>query len=542
MGVYGILSVESNRTEFAEKILPDPSKDLYVRLSGSARCLARDAEWWTNPNSLYGYWNGGGGYNLDATNEYHRGAASYAYFAPGYYESEFGGEPDPFKDFVEPILNEIDAARQAHGAAIVVPTIYTVAFDGNGGSVSPETRIVANGSAVGELPTATWAGWVFNGWYTEAHGGKKVTEATIVSANVTYYAHWTQDGGEGGGQGGEGGGGTVDPTEAPTLFGPVMAELPFTGDATYNGWVRNADGTLAGQLTVKAAKPAKPEKGGQSKLTITYTPFGGKKQTIKLANDAMPVAGGVATVAIPGVGTVKLTGDAIVGVDVDVQAGRDLLKSKDKGEKAAAAAFAAGKSGVWTFALGTDDGYAAFSVSVDKKGKGKLAGALPDGTKVSARTQGVLGDGVLAVPFAYAKKGSLGLVFWVKGDGAVSISDLSASGGAFGTARPAVVAPSAAFRLADGERTFTAGEVSQKFEVSGGKWNVPKANRKAETNPNPFALKLSYKAKDGTAKGTFTVVDGKVKTKYTVVGAVVGGRFYGSAYVRNAGSAPATAE
>lgn len=258
----------------------------------------------------------------------------------------------------------------------------------------------------------------------------------------------------------------------------------------------------------------------------------------------MPVAGEVATVALPGLGTVKLTGDAIVGVDVDVQAGKDTLKSKDKAEKSAATAFAAGKSGAWTFALGTDAGYAAFSVSVDKKGKGKLAGTLPDGTKVSARTQGVLGDGVLAVPFAYAKKGSLGLVFWVKGDGTVSVSDLTALRLANGSAAAvrAVVAPSAAFRLADGERTFTAGEVSQKFEVSGGKWNVPKANRKAETNPNPFALKLSYKAKDGTAKGTFTVVDGKVKTKYTVVGTVVGGRFYGSAYVRNAGSAPATAE
>ena len=387
---------------------------------------------------------------------------------------------------------------------------------------------------------------MFNGWYTEAHGGTKVTEATIVSANVTYYAHWTQGGGgEGGGQGGGEEGGTVEPTptDAPVLFAAGKAETAFTGDATYNGWVRNADGSLAGLLTVKAAKPAKPEKGGQSKLTITYTPFGGKKQTIKLANDAMPVAGGVATVAIPGVGTVKFTGDAIVGVGVDVQAGKDMLKSRDRGEKAAATAAAASKAGVWTFALGTDAGYAAFSVTVDKKGKGKLAGTFPDGTKVSVSAQGVLGDGVLAIPFTYAKKGTLGFVFWVKGDGTAALSDLTGDvGGSPGTARPTMVAPSASHRLADGEHVFTAGDVSQAFTVAGKKWNVPKQNKRAEVDPNPTGLKLAFTEKTGVVKGTFTVVDGKAKTKYTVVGAVVGGKFYGSAYVRNVVPIPATAE
>ena len=342
---------------------------------------------------------------------------------------------------------------------------------------------------------------------------------------------------------GEYGGGTVEPGDAPTLFDAGKAETAFMGDATYNGWVRNADGSLAGLLTVKAAKPAKPERGGQSKLTITYTPFGGKKQTIKLANDAMPVAGGVATVAIPGVGTVKFTGDALVGVGVDVQAGKDMLKSRDRGEKAAATAAAASKAGVWTFALGTDAGFAAFSVTVDKKGKGKLAGTFPDGTKVSVSAQGVLGDGVLAIPFTYAKKGTLGFVFWVKGDGTAALSDLTGDvGGSLGTARPTIVAPSASHRLSDGDHVFTAGDVSQAFTVAGKKWNVPKQNKRAEVDPNPTGLKLAFTEKTGVVKGMFTVVDGKAKTKYTVVGAVVGGKFYGSAYVRNAVPIPATAE
>lgn len=387
-----------------------------------------------------------------------------------------------------------------------------------------------------------------------------VSNASIAGGDTTLYAKWEENewkqivtygtenpGGDepigkpddGGGQGG----GTVEPGDAPTLFAAGKAETAFMGDATYNGWVRNADGSLAGLLTVKAAKPAKPERGGQSKLTIAYTPFGGKKQTIKLANDAMPVAGGVATVAIPGVGTVKFTGDALVGVNVDVQAGKDMLKSRDRGEKAAATAAAASKAGVWTFALGTDAGYAAFSVTVDKKGKGKLAGTFPDGTKVSVSAQGVLGDGVLAIPFTYAKKGTLGFVFWVKGDGTAALSDLTGDvGGSPGTARPTMVAPSASHRLSDGDHVFTAGDVSQAFTVAGKKWNVPKQNKRAEVDPNPTGLKLAFTEKTGAVKGTFTVVDGKAKTKYTVVGAVVGGKFYGSAYVRNAVPIPATAE
>ena len=327
----------------------------------------------------------------------------------------------------------------------------------------------------------------------------------------------------------------------PTLFSGTKAETPFAGDATYVGWVRNADGTLAGLLTVKAGKAAPPAKGGKAKLTVTYTPMSGKKQNIRLANDAMPVAGTVATVTLPGLGTVRLTGDAIIGEDIDVQAGKDILASKDRNEKSRAMASAASKAGTWTFAFETDAGYAAFSVTADKKGKGKLVGTLPDGTKVSVSSQGVLGDDALAMPFAYAKKGALGLVFWVKDDGTVTLSDitqLKLSGGKEYAA--ALVPPNATHRLADGNHTFKAGGVSQAFAVAGKKWNVPKQNKRVVPDPNPSGLKLLFTEKTGAVKGTFA--DVTAKTKYTVVGMVVGGKFYGAAYARNVGSFSATTE
>ena len=46
------------------------------------------------------------------------------------------------------------------------------------------------GSLIGELPTATREGYEFLGWFTAAVGGTQVTSATVVTKDVTFYAHW----------------------------------------------------------------------------------------------------------------------------------------------------------------------------------------------------------------------------------------------------------------------------------------------------------------------------------------------------------------
>ena len=330
-------------------------------------------------------------------------------------------------------------------------------------------------------------------------------------------------------------------TGQPQLFSNGKMETAFVGDATYSGWVRDSSGSIAGLLAVKASKAAN---NGKSKLFITYTPTGGKKQTIKLSNDNMPSTGKVAMVALPGIGTIKLTGDAIIGVDVDVQAARDLLKSKNlNNERSKAMSFAETRSGTWTFALGTDVGYAAFSLTVDKKGKGKLKGTLPDGTKINASMQGVFGDTALAIPFTYCKKGSLGFVFWSKGSGMAEISDLTELRLSDGVEyKPSPFATSKLSKLSDGKHTFKAGGISQTFTVTGRKWDVPKQSKRTGSDFNPFRLKLSFTEKTGAVKGSFVVVDSAAKTKYTVVGMVVNGAFYGSAYARNHEPFSATAQ
>lgn len=72
---------------------------------------------------------------------------------------------------------------------------YTVTFDANGGTVEQNTKSVYYGQAYGDLPKATRDYYTFDGWYTEANGGTKVTADTTFdgSADVTLYAHWTEN-------------------------------------------------------------------------------------------------------------------------------------------------------------------------------------------------------------------------------------------------------------------------------------------------------------------------------------------------------------
>lgn len=74
-----------------------------------------------------------------------------------------------------------------------------VQFDANGGTFNnePDSKYVYFGQSYGELPSSseiTKDYYNFEGWYTQASGGDKVTESTIFngSSNVTLYAHWTQ--------------------------------------------------------------------------------------------------------------------------------------------------------------------------------------------------------------------------------------------------------------------------------------------------------------------------------------------------------------
>ena len=67
----------------------------------------------------------------------------------------------------------------------------TVTFDANGGT-GGKTVTQNYGTAL-TAPTVTRSGYTFLGWFTAANGGSRVSATTKVTANVTYFAHWTKN-------------------------------------------------------------------------------------------------------------------------------------------------------------------------------------------------------------------------------------------------------------------------------------------------------------------------------------------------------------
>ena len=91
-----------------------------------------------------------------------------------------------------------------HETDTPVPTEFTITFNGNGGTPSVGSMRTTN-QKLTSLPTATRSGrYSFDGWYTAASGGTKITTATVFYENTAVYAHWTYIGSGGSSSGGGG--------------------------------------------------------------------------------------------------------------------------------------------------------------------------------------------------------------------------------------------------------------------------------------------------------------------------------------------------
>ena len=112
-----------------------------------------------------------------------------------------------------------------HETDTPVPTEFTITFTGNGGTPSV-TSMTTIDQKLPELPTATHSGrYSFDGWYSAASGGTKITTATVFYENTTVYAHWTYIGG--GGSSGGGGGYT---------YHTIRAISGLNGSISPSGW------------------------------------------------------------------------------------------------------------------------------------------------------------------------------------------------------------------------------------------------------------------------------------------------------------------
>lgn len=85
--------------------------------------------------------------------------------------------------------NELEAACDGLSYRMM-----TMTYDAQGGKVSPKSTVVQYNSTIKGLPTPELAYNVFDGWFTEAEGGEKVTEGMVITNlnDFSIYAHWIQ--------------------------------------------------------------------------------------------------------------------------------------------------------------------------------------------------------------------------------------------------------------------------------------------------------------------------------------------------------------
>ena len=117
----------------------------------------------------------------------------------------------------------------------------TVTFNAGGGTTSETQRTVNKGAVIGALPTATWTGHTFKGWFLSSGGGTAITSAYVVNDDLYLYAQWdskqytvTFNGN----------GGTPSQSTKSVAYGSQYGTLPYCDQTskTFLGWFTSATG------------------------------------------------------------------------------------------------------------------------------------------------------------------------------------------------------------------------------------------------------------------------------------------------------------
>lgn len=360
-------------------------------------------------------------------------------------------------------------------------------------------------------------------------------------------------------------------------------DAPFNNAVanTYIGWLTDADGNLVGTATVKIQKKGRD---GLSKAVVYVTLIGAKKVTLKGTFDANGVGqGALAGLVLTANG---LSGSlAVNGTAYTIDGARDVAKASKDPEQAFLKTL---NKKAWTLVLAPKgenppafaNGFAGLSVTMGTKGKAKLAGTLPDGTKLNINAQTVVGDFSCCIPIIYSKpKSSFGFLVWIDRTGnALDVTAISewkgkvVGSGAFATQMELVsfeslkgIAESTTFSMdaADLPATLTGVQtdylpINEPITVSARKWALAKpatikfkrgvfdqvAYDKGLTSgkSNDSSLKLKYSSKTGLFSGSFTIftLQGTSLKKVTAIvnGVVCDCVGYGSATIRKHGTIP----
>ena len=346
--------------------------------------------------------------------------------------------------------------------------------------------------------------------------------------------------------------GAVEPEASDLWSLGVEGAAPSAAAFVYDGYLHDGDGAVAGTIQVKVGKP-----NGRTRLSsvkVTVMERDGRKKNLRASGNGSVLldVDGPTTVLCGDVCVVTLGAQGMCGRygSYSIDGARNVFTSKDAADKTAASATLGKWSGAMNVAwrrVEDNAPYHTLSVTIAAKGKAKVRGTLANGVKVSAKGQLIVGEEWCCVPVVCAKRNDrIAFNVWlpVNGQDARSPSVAGLAGAVVG--RPGNLKGGAKFRLGTtmGDAKYEA-YLPDGVAVGGGaKWTLPKAGRvvcrrgttevdEAKLGENPSALRLTYKAKDGSFKGSFKAyvdVNGKPKaTTVKVAGVLVSGVGYGTA-------------
>ena len=162
------------------------------------------------------------------------------------------------------------------------PKTFTVKYNANGGSVSPDSVNVTEGKSI-TLPTPTRSGYTFTGWNTKSDGSGtsyKAGASYKPTASTTLYAQWkkivytlTYNAN----------GGSVSPASVNvTAGGSATLPTPTRSGYTFTGWNTKSDGSGTSYKAGASYKPtanttlyAQWKKIVATTYTLTYNANGG---------------------------------------------------------------------------------------------------------------------------------------------------------------------------------------------------------------------------------------------------------------------------
>lgn len=349
---------------------------------------------------------------------------------------------------------------------------------------------------------------------------------------------------------------TPTPVGVPELYdemGAIAGEVPGLA-SEYNGYLGDANGNVAGSIQVKVGKP--DAKTGLASVKATVQ-IGATKKSLKAAN------GGKAVIAEDGPTTIQFVGgetcvitfgaEGLLGSygSYEVDGARNFFTSKVRAEQGAADAVLSS----WLGPVNVVWSGSAFTVTLAKKGKAKVKGTMADGTKVSANAVFLVGEDWCCVPVV-APKAGLSFCLWLSYDGKTAVAEglsgevLVGRAGALGENAMFHVSTTAAlWNQIPGAVLTDYLPDGVKVTQNGARWVLPRAGKVALRNgeideakllDNPAGLKLSYKAADGSFKGSFKVyaeANGRLKaTTVNVAGVMIDGVGYGTATIKGKGS------